>query len=353
VLLLLIAATVVVVTPSARKAVLDKGVAIANEKTDYDIDLDSLYLSPFHHSPKVLYRAYKGETDLPLEIAIDSLFIGHRGKDTLVYTRSLRLKAIARTSQISNLQSQILNMPIVIEQLQLETTTFHSDSLIEAVGVDVVTKRLALTSPEMVIAEGKYPLNGLRLDDTFVGIDLRETAPDTTAQDTTPLLMAYDVTDGIMRNIHFRLTPLGMDIRANHLSTDVLADVGGNLYDAKRLEVGDFTFDLGSLHLPFDTIHGNACVDLNKNLITSNGLHARSDEIGATADLQATHMDIETLCVNVEGDATYQGSKARLRASYDIEHEAYDAQVHIERVNLTPFLGDSTHVVLAGPRSQG
>ena len=350
VLLLLIAATVVVVTPSARKAVLDKGVAIANEKTDYDIDLDSLYLSPFHHSPKVLYSAYKGEADLPLEIAIDSLFIGHRGKDTLVYTRSLRLKAIAKTSGQDSVFSiqKILNMPIVIDQLQLETTTFHSDSLIEAVGVDVVTKRLALTSPEVVIAEGKYPLNGLRLDDTFVGIDLRETTPDTTAQDTTPLRMAYDVTDGIMRNVHFRLTPLGMDIRADYLSTDVLADVGGNLYDAKRLEVGDFTFDLGSLHLPFDTIHGNACVDLNKNLITSNGLHARSDEIGATADLRSTNMDIETLCVNVEGDATYQGSKARLRASYDIEHEAYDAQVHIERVNLTPFLGDSTRVVLAG-----
>ena len=107
-LLLIVVVGVVglVVTPAARQVVLEKGVAIANEKTDYDIDLGRIYLSPFHHSPKVLYKAYKGEADLPLYIEIDSLFIGHRGQDTLVYTRALRLKATALTkSEIKNLKS--------------------------------------------------------------------------------------------------------------------------------------------------------------------------------------------------------------------------------------------------------
>lgn len=348
VLLLLIAVVVVVVTPSARQAVLQKGVAVANEKTDYDIDLGHIYLSPFHHSPKVLYRAYNGEDDLPLEVVIDSLFVGHRGQDTLVYTRALRLKAKALTSEINDLPSELLKMPIIVDLLRLESTTFHSDSLIEAVGVDVVVKKLELTSPRLLIAEGQYPLHGLRLQDAYVGIDLRNPAPDTAKQDSVPLLMAYDVPDVVMNNVHFRLTPLGMDIRTHHLATNVLADVGGNRYDARRLEVGGFAFDLGSLHLPFDTIYGNACVDLVKNIITSQGLHARSDEIGATMDLSATEMDLGTMCVNVEGDATYQGSQARLRASYDISHEAYDATVHIERVNLAPFLSDSTRVVLSG-----
>ena len=96
VLLLLIGVAGVVMTPSAREWILEKAVEVANEQTDYDIDLGRIYLSPFHHSPMVLYRAYKGEGDLPLEIEIDSLFVGHRGQDTLIYTRALRLKATAR-----------------------------------------------------------------------------------------------------------------------------------------------------------------------------------------------------------------------------------------------------------------
>ena len=55
-------------------------VALANDKTDYDIDLGRLYLSPFYHSPKVLYRAYKGEDDLPLQVEIDSLLSVIAGK---------------------------------------------------------------------------------------------------------------------------------------------------------------------------------------------------------------------------------------------------------------------------------
>ena len=82
VLLLLIAVTAVLSSPRARTAVLQKGVELANERTDLDIDLERLYLSPFHHSPKITYRAYKGEEDLPVHVEIDGLFVGHRGLDT-------------------------------------------------------------------------------------------------------------------------------------------------------------------------------------------------------------------------------------------------------------------------------
>ena len=96
--LLLIAVATVLYEPSVRQKVLDKGLAAANEKTDFDIDLGRLYLSPFHHSPMVLYRAYKGEADLPIRVEIDSLFVGHRGVDTLIYARALRLKATLKTN---------------------------------------------------------------------------------------------------------------------------------------------------------------------------------------------------------------------------------------------------------------
>ena len=160
--------------------------------------------------------------------------------------------------------------------------------------------------------------------------------------------MAFDIPDGELRNIHYAMTPLHLDIRTGSLSTEALVDVGANLYDARRLNVGDFCFGLNQLRIPADTIYGNARVNLANNLIISDGLHVRSDEMGARADLAATKMNLETMKVDVTGEAEYQGSKARLRASYDIDDEAYDATVHIDRVNLSPFLKDSTPIILAG-----
>ena len=142
---------------------LQKGLAVANEKTDWDIDLGEIYLSPFHHSPKHLYRAYKGEEDLPVRIAIDSLFVGHRGQDTLVYTRSLRLAAVIKTAN-HPFPADGSTIPLIrVDTLFLDHTTFHSDSLITTVGVDAVVGLLKTSSPEINIAEGKYPLHGLRI----------------------------------------------------------------------------------------------------------------------------------------------------------------------------------------------
>ena len=345
------AVATVLYEPSVRQKVLDKGLAAANEKTDFDIDLGRLYLSPFHHSPMVLYRAYKGEADLPIRVEIDSLFVGHRGVDTLIYARALRLQAKAKTSSINPSLSeaaQFIIPPIVVDTLLLDHVTFHSDSLIAAVGVDAIVGQLAVASPQISIPEGRYPLHGLRLSDADVGIDLRSTAPDTLPKDTTPLLLAFELPDGELRNIHFRLTPLNMDIRTKSLSTEATVDVGANKYDARRLNVGGFAFDLNNLHIPADTIYGGACADIARNIITSRGLHVRSSEIGATADLEATKMDLNTMRAETSGEASFQGSKASLKAFYDIDDEAYDATVHIDRVNLAPFLKDSTRIVIAG-----
>ncbi len=347
VLLLLVAAACVLYVPSVRNAVLEKGIAVANEKIDYDIELGHIYLSPFHHSPMLLYRAYKGEEDLPIEIQIDSLFVGHRGQDTLLYTRTLCLQARLQTANRTSPFSDFTNIPVTVGRLLLNQTTFHSDSLIEAVGIDAIVNGLELSSPEILIAEGRFPLHGLLLNDADITIDLRSSS-DTTDSDTTKTLMAFDVPDGVMRNVHFRLTPLALDIRTDNLKTNVLADVGANLYDARRIDIGGLTFGLGELRIPADTIYGDARVDLSGNIITTNGLHVRSDETGAKADLSATQVKLGTMRVDVTGEAEYQGSKARLHGYYDIDDEAYNMHVNVERVNLSPFLKDPASIILAG-----
>lgn len=346
VLLLLGATAYVVCTPSARTHVLEKGVEVANEKTDYDIDLGRLYLSPFHHSPMVLYHAYKGEADLPLHIEIDSLFVGHRGEDTLLYAHALRLRANVQTTDRGF--ADILNTPIEVEELYLDETTFHSDSLIEAVGIDVNAGMLCVSSPGLVIGEGAFPLQGLALSDTYIGIDLRETPPDTTEVDTTALKMAFEVPDGELRNVRFRLTPMGLDIKTDYLAVNTLADVGANIYDVRRINAGLTRVGFGTFTMPVDTLYGDAHVDLGQNLITSGGLHARCDTLGAKLDVAGTNFNLETMRVDVTADAEFQGSKARVRGFYDIDDEQYDLQANVQCVDLSPFLIDSTKVVIAG-----
>ena len=340
-LLLLIAVAGIIASPAARKAVLEKGIVLANERTGLDIDLGRLYLSPFHHSPMALYRAYKGEADLPLTVEIDSLFVGHRGQDTLVYSHRLRLQATLMTS---NGISDILSVPIAVERLTLDNTAFHSDSLITTVGVDVTVDSLTVSSPQLNIAKGQYPLHGARISGVYVGIDLR----DTTAQDTTPMLLAFDIPDAQLRDIHFALTPIGLDIRTDTLSANVLVDVGSDVYDTRRIDAGHTTLTVGTLRLPFDTIYGNAYVNLERNLITSQGLHARSEEYDAEAHLTAAALNLDNMQVSVNGNANFRGSAARLRGYYGIDDEDYNVHLDIERVNLSPFIGDGKRVILAG-----
>ena len=333
VLLLLITVTVILVTPKARMAVLNKCVEVVNERTDWDVDLGRLYLSPFHHSPMILYRAYKGEEDLPLHIEIDSLYVGHRGKDTLIYVHALRLQGNVNKPGVGESSDDFTARTIVVDKFLLEQTTLHSDTMIAAVGIDAIVKHLNVKSPGLNIAKGNYPLHGLKLADAYVGIELRDTPPDE-EEDTTSTPMAFDIPDGELRNVRFVLNPMGLDLRAGNLSTNVLADVGGNLYDARRLNIGNASFTFGSLHLPFDTIYGDAVVDLNTNLINSNRLYVRSDEFGAKADLWDTKLDLETMRVDLAGNADYQGNKANLKGFYDIDDEVYDMLVNVEQVNL-------------------
>ena len=337
VLLLLITVTVVLVTPGARTAALNKCVKEVNVRTDLDVDLGRLYLSPFHHSPMALYRAYKGKEDLPLHVEIDSLYVGHRGLDTLIYVRALRLQGNLHTDRT-----------IVLDQLLLEQTTIHSDTLIAAIGIDAVVNHLSVKSPGLDMAKGDYPLHGLRLADAYVGIELRDTPPKE-EEDTTSTPMIFDIPDGELQNVRFVLNPMGLDFRAGAIATNVLADVGGNRYDVRQIRIGDASLTFGSLFLPIDEVQGDALeVDLNTQLILAKRLFARSDAFGAKANLTATAMNLETMHVDVSGTADYQGSTAVLKGFYDIDDESYDMMVNVEQVNLTPLLTDSTHVEVAG-----
>lgn len=341
-LLLLIALTVVLTTPRTRTALLQKGVEIANERTDLDIDLQRLYLSPFYHSPKSLYRAYKGKEDLPVHVEIDSLFIGHRGQDTLLYVHTLRLKGTMKGDP----DVDLLSRTIVVDSLLLESATMHSDTLLPDIGINALVGHLQVKSPGLNIGKGQFPLSGLRLSDTFLGLDLRNNTPvEMSPEDIAPL--SFELSDGEIRHFRLAIDPIDLGLAIGSLSTDAVADVSGNRYDARSLMITDAALAIGPLTLPFEEVQGNAAVDLGTGLIRSGRLFARSETFGAKADVSTT-LNLETLQADVAGEADFRGSKARLKGFYDIDDERYDMQVDVEKVNVSPFLGDAHRVEVAG-----
>lgn len=348
VLVLLIAVAVVLATPSARTAALHKGVAMANERIDLDIDLGRLYLSPFHHSPRILFHAYQGKEDLLVHVEIDSLFIGHRGQDTLLCVPTLRLMACMKGDP----ESDLLSRTIVVDSLLLEGATVHSDTLIAAIGIDALVGHLQTKSPGLNIRGGQFPLHGLILSDTFLGLELRpkpadeKEEPADTTSTATP--MAFELPDGEIRNFRLALNPMGLGLGIGSLLTDVKADVGDSRYDVHSLHIADASLTIGSLNLPIDEVQGEALVDLAAGLIQSGRLYARSDAFGAKADLRATTLDLETMRADIVGQADFRGSKATLNGFYDIDDEQYDVQVDVEKVDVSPFLGDAHHVEVAG-----
>lgn len=343
ILLLLIAVTVVLSTPGIRTAALQKGIAIVSERTGLDMDLGRIYLSPFHHSPKILYKAYKGKEDLPVRVEIDSLFIGHRSEDTLLYVHALRLQGCMKADSLA----AITGRDIIVDTLLLDRVTAHSDTLIESIGLDIILDHLQVKSPGLNIDNGKYPLHGLRLSDVFVGVDLRGSSSDE-PKDTTSTPMAFDLPDAQISNVRFLLSPMGLLVSADSIATNVLADVGGNLYHARALCVRNISLKLNSLNLPFEAIDGDAQVDLDSNLIQSGMLSAGADVFGAKAHLENTRLDLETMRVDVSGEADFMGSLASLNGFYDIDDEAYDVLVNVLKVDVGPFLGGNHKVNLTG-----
>ena len=343
VLLLVIAVTVIISVPKVRTAILQKCVTIISERTDLDVDLGRLYLSPFHHSPKILYYAYKGKGDLPLDVDIDSLYIGHRGQDTLLFVHTLRLRGLMKGDS----DAALMDRTIVVDKLLLERATVHSDTLTGSVGIDALVGHLQVKSPGLNIGKGEYPLHGLTLADVDLAIELRGKSSDT-PEDTTSTPMAFDIPDGELSNVRFVLNPMGLVISAGSLGTDVLADVGNSLYDVRSIKIGNASLALNSLYLPFEAIEGDVRVDLGANMIESNSLYVQSDEFGANADLSATRLDLETMRADIAAAADYRGSKARLKGYYDIDDEAYDMQVNVLKVDASPFLEGSHKVNLTG-----
>lgn len=337
---LLIVLIGLIAIPTIRQKLLDKGVEMASEMTGYDIQLHRLYLSPFHHSPTISIND-------SLVVEIDTLFVGHADQDTLVYLNRLYLNALPLTwdGSIFNIR---LRDTIPVNNLTLDNACLHTDSIIDACTIDAALRHLYLTSPGIVLASGRYPLHHLHLAQADIAITLHDTPVDSSAIDTTALQMAFDVPDGQLDTIRFRLQPMGLDIATRSLRTCALADVGGELYAVSHIALGTSRIGFGDFSMPIDTLYGDANVDLANQLITTDGLHVTCDSLDAQVDVKSTRFDMETMGVDFGVDATMQGNALSARGTYNISTEQYDLFADLKQIDLAPFLGDSTRTLFAG-----
>ncbi|MCQ2311434.1 MAG: BamA/TamA family outer membrane protein [Paludibacteraceae bacterium] len=332
--------------PSVRKKILDKGVSIAAEKTGYDIQLDDLYISVFHQSPMSLFRD-------SLVVEIDGLFIGHASQDTLVSFRHLSLHALPLALECKPF-SIYLRDTIPVYSLTLDDAVLHTDSMIDACTVDASFRHLYLTSPGIVLDGGQYPLHDLHLAQADVAVTLHDTPIDSTMVDTTALQLAFDVPDGQLDTIRFRLQPMGLDIATQSLRTCALADVGGELYAVSHIALGTSRIGFGDFSIPIDTLYGDANVNLANQLITTDGLHVSCDSLDAQVDVKSTRFDMETMETRFAADATMQGNALTARGMYNINTEQYDLQADLKHIDLSPFLSNPTRTLFTGSlKAQG
>ncbi len=338
VIVVILAIVVLVATPSVRKKALDKTTEIASRMTGYDIELRRLYLSPFHQQPSALFHD-------SLVIEIDTLFVGHANQDTLIRLDRLALSTLPLAKNRS-LFSIRLRDTIPVFRLALDNAVVHTDSLIEAVRIDANIGQLRVHSPGLVLNQGLFPLHGLHIADADIAVTLNGTPTDTA--DTNATLMAFDVADGRLDNIRFCLLPLGLDIAAHSLQTTTLVDVGHNLYDVAALYIGPTKVRIGDFHMPVDTLYGDARIDPDEQLITSDGLHLRCDSLEAEADVKKTLFDLEKMQVTFSADAQMKGSTAHAKGLYDIKKEAYDVTAQLNHIDLAPFIDGVTQAYLSG-----
>lgn len=308
--------------------------------TGYDIQLHRLYLSPFHHLPATTMND-------SLVIQIDSLFVGHINQDTLVCLNHLYLNALPLTWDGSIFTIRLRDT-IPVNNLTLDNAVLHTDSMIDVCTIDVALRHLHLNSPGIELTAGRYPLHHLHLAQADVAVTLHDIPEDSTAVDTTALQLAFDVPDGQLDSIRFRLQPMGLDIATRYLHTSVLVDVGAECYAASYIHLGASRVGYGDFGMPIDTLCGDARADLAHQLITTNGLHVACDSLDAKVDVSSTQFDMETMGVAFDVDATMLGNALSAQGTYNIDTEQYDLLADLKHIDLAPFLGDSTHTLFVG-----
>ena len=246
--LLFVVLAVLLYLPPVQNWAVDKVAAIASEDTGMQITVGHVNLS------------------FPLDLAIDDFTMIHQG-DTIADVENM----------VVDVQLwPLLKKRVVINALEVTNTTFNTNGFVEAARVKGTFGLLSVKSRSIDLLEQTVEMNGARIEDARVDIQLNDSVPeDTTTTETLWKIMADSVML-VRSDIALHMPGDTMSVKA-HLGElvahEALIDLGSETYTVKsadwrngalqydqnfqpRITGLDYNhLDLSSIHIGIDNIY--------------------------------------------------------------------------------------------------
>ncbi|MDO5322036.1 MAG: translocation/assembly module TamB domain-containing protein [Bacteroidia bacterium] len=277
----------------------------------------------------------------PFDVLLEDVFAGGGQGDTLVFAG--RLDARLRIDALPD--------SIAVRHLGVEDLAAHTGDLIPAVKMDGRIGRLSAGVRSFGLKEGRFSLTDVRIKDAELALELTEKQEDEDS-DSDSAGMVFDLEDVTLENVRFSLEPQGLKLDIGKAETSALVDLDKSCYTVRGLDVADADFSVGSFGIFASSFAGDAIVDLENSLITSDRLEVDVPGMKAEAELHGTRLDLETMRVTTVAEGSYAGAVFSLDADYDIDDEAFRADLDLARTDVARvFPMPGKEIIVAGKLS--
>lgn len=313
---LLVALTI----PSVQQKVAQKAADILSDKIGIEASVG-------HFSVKA-----------PFDILLEDVFAADGQGDTLAYVGCLDVR----------LRMDALPDSIAVRHLEIDNIVAHTDSLIPLLRIDGCVGRLSAGVEPFGFDRLTLPITNAILEDADITLGF-EDGNDEDHTDSTTLALAIDFQNASLNNVKFCMEPINLRLDVDKAETSVLIDLGNSCYTVRNIDASHVDFGIEDFSVYVEELDGDAIVDLEKYLITSDRLHAAVPEYYAEAVVRNTSFDLNKLHVKTVGNGRFKDATFSLKADYDINDEAFNADINLDRTDIAEILKlQGNELIVAG-----
>lgn len=266
----------------------------------------------------------------PFNVLLEDVFAGDGQGDTLAFVGLLDVR----------LRIDALPDSVAARHLEIENLTAHTGNLIPTLKIDGKLGRLEAEVGSFTFDKPTFPIRDAILEDVDIMLGLADSknAGEPGSSHSSSQALAFDLQDIVLTNVKFGLEPIGLKLDIGKAGVSALIDVGASCYTVRSLDIADTDFAIGTFELPFGKLTADAVVDLGHSLISSDYLSASVPALQAEAEFHATRLDLKELRVKTAGTGSFAGAGFSLNADYDIDDQAFKANLDLERTNVAEIL---------------
>ncbi len=231
--LLFVVLTVLLYLPPIQNWAVDKVTAVASEKTGMDISIDRVNLS------------------FPLDLSIDHFRVNKSQQPTADGQQRNDTIADVERMVVDVQLLPLLDSKVVINELEVTNTSLNTQDMVAAAQVKGRFSRLFMTSKGIDLDQGIVELNGSRLEDACLDIQMADSVP----EDTT-------TSEPVLWKIHVDSLTIDHSDIVFHMPGDTMsvnAHLGSLVAREALIDLGTETYTVGSV----DWVHGAVKYDQN------------------------------------------------------------------------------------------